>query len=380
MNTINTCHGPLHKVVVDTVPSAKPDRWTDDDEITIFSAEWEDEESVESSTHFHRHEQWALLQKRFLDRNTMLERISRTKPQLLVKSLWRREMIVRRQLTERFLLEHLDGADETWNGDSWASSQRDDDESLSDCEADVWYDACEEMPNHAPFIVADNQRGADEEPGFLQRFCETALFECCITVPSVVVFALHSLVHASMYDVIEIVAEAARLYWQEYGAIASLAIHALIFCLGFSFMRASGFLYWWLNSDDYNCIKFEFHNRLRLKDAQARFMMWVKERPRLQALLFIAGYHLCYYVVFKVYELFYNQIMSSASFHSESDAAATLTITRDQWYQWLASNEPRDDQSMSFAFAMVSALVCASFGVASYFCLGKYGFGFLTKY
>ena len=76
-------------------------------------------------------------------------------------------------------------------------------------------------------------------------------------------------------------------------------------------------LYWWLNDADYDCLKFDFHNRLRLlhfnshsKDLWTRLLYAVHYYDTVRWLVYSFGYNFCYQVAQEILEYgeyFWNQ-------------------------------------------------------------------------
>jgi len=218
-------------------------------------------------------------------RDVWLERIDAKKPTSLLRILRQREELVRK----RRMVDDADTETVT----------------LSEESATVWYDATEQEQEEVRKVA---ETEADIPCASL------LLLERHTALPAMACLVLHCLAHVALYDAVEIVAEEFRklcLWWAYPNALCLLGQ----FLAGVACMRASGYLYWWLNGTDYQCIKLDLHNRLRLGHVEARLLHWIKQRPALRAALCIVGYHLVYKVVLQVYELVYYRFVNESIYN-----------------------------------------------------------------
>ena len=72
------------------------------------------------------------------------------------------------------------------------------------------------------------------------------------------------------------------------------ALDLAVFFVGVLLLRLSSDIFWWLSDRNYDCIKFDLHNRLRLGRGDARLLVTVRERPLVRVTFFMTGFSLCY--------------------------------------------------------------------------------------
>lgn len=127
---------------------------------------------------------------------------------------------------------------------------------------------------------------------------EAMVFEIFTSVPAIFSIVFFCVAHVGIYQVFSYVIE--QLTKQFYSLNSMLSqdlINLAVFFVGFWLTRFSGYLYWFLSPSDYECVKFDFHNRLRLGKWDARCLRWVVGHDVARATLFTAGYYLCYIAV-----------------------------------------------------------------------------------
>jgi hypothetical protein len=395
------CTPVKKKVLVDRVPYTVctkdgPDEREGNSLASILSAETAEFSSEESSLPAREElgtwdQKWSNIQEQFSRRDRILERMSRTTNLALMDLIRRREMLVRRQKTELLVLQHFvvempghnDGkeavdrviaSNETDSDDGKdavdrliaCSETESDTEWESDDDAAVWHDA-RGSPDNASYLYETVAGDTKSDNTFLHRIYDVAMFEWYTTAPGIFSCGLHCLAHASLYDVIEIVFNEFRKYAERNITWVSAHTLSLFVTLvfGLALVRSSGYLYWWLNVSDYNCIKFDYHNRLRLNHWDARYLLWIKRRPILQATMFITGYHLCYKVVFHLYEQFYY------FFFNQGDQTS-------YWSSW--TEQVYGQMEYPLPLPVLMLLFCTCVCIASIWLLKWYGFAVFSKY
>jgi hypothetical protein len=238
-------------------------------------------------------------QKEFDRRDRLLERISRRKSPRFLAMIRKREALVRRLEREILMLNEVDFENTTepeilFQDDSAGSET-----------TIVWHDALD-MP---PPLETSECRSQHDSTSFHSWMYELAMMEWHITAPALMSLCIHSVAHISMYDIVDVLAEEfKKKYLRQQHNI--LLDNSILLFLGMLLVRWSGYLYWWLNDNDFSCIKLELHNRLKLGFWDAQSMLWIKRRPFFQAMSYFLGYNLCYKVAYDVYCLFYYSFFS----------------------------------------------------------------------
>jgi hypothetical protein len=374
------CTPVKKKVLVDRVPDTVctkdgPEEREGNSLASILSAETGQFSSEESSPSTREELgtwdlKWSNIQEQFSRRDRILERMSRTANPALIDLIRRREILVRRQKTELLVLQHfvveMPGRNDGKEAIDRVIASSETDSDASDGDSAVWYDARGSADN-ASYLYKTVARDTKSDNNFIHRIYDAAMFEWYTTVPGIVSCGLHCLAHASLYDVIEIAFNEFRKYAER--KITCFSAHTLslfvTLVFGVALVRSSGYLYWWLNVSDYNCIKFDYHNRLRLNHWDARYLLWIKRRPILQASMFITGYHLCYKVFYHLYEKLYY------FFFNQGDETS-------YWGSW--ADQVCSQMEYPLPLPVLMALFCMCVCIASIWLLRWYGFAVFSKY
>ncbi len=264
--------------------------------------------------------EWEALQKRCSHRDMLLRRMAKTKSPEFMKILKKRELKVRRQEFRKLFLRHLRNESLLTREDL-----KNDDESVSehqrrkrrihqpladddDTSSEIWFDTSSESVHRFsvdPSVCSSDtsySRGRD----WSSKARELALFEWHTTAPAIMSLVVHCFGHAALYDGIEVLSEEFKKYCGFYGLQRwpirpEFVALFIMFILGITLLRMSGFLYWWLNENDFLCLKFDYHNRSRLDWWDARFLLWMRRHPVCQALSYFAGYQLIFMVVNEIF-------------------------------------------------------------------------------
>jgi len=365
-------------------------------------------------------QKWLALQRSFARRDRQLDLMARVKSPAFMEIIRSREILVRQQEREMLFFRHFQDDSQVWtdeddckcSNESFSGSYEHESDAGSQGSQDdeIWFDAVG-VPD---FASLSTTRNCDLPSSLIGQFYEAAMFEWHTTLPCVLSLAVHCLAHASVYDIIEIGFEEMRKFvennipWINPDVLTTTC--TLI--LGMALIRSSGYLYWWLNDTDFSCVKFDYHNRLRLKRWDARYLLWVKRRPVLQASMFVMGYHLCYHFVFIVYAKFFNsfsilrhyaegetilpedfvssvgkamqvftELCRAELMQDEGCPTASYDFLRN--YTW-GSNEGADSIEESMALplplSLLATLFCTCVCLVSVSLLHSYGFAVFHKY
>ena len=404
---------------------------SDGDSIETLLSDSDDEYEHHLDQHLYQNgslqQQCALQQKRFDQRDRILNKLSRKRNPRLMALIRKREVIVRRQERELLLLQY---ADEEPDDDKdmknakaelkketsskhiiFSDGEGDSDSNIdSDDDSTIWHDT---RMDPVSLHFAETESGDYDDSTILNRVYEVALMELFVHIPAALSLVVHSLAHACMYDVVEIYVEEFKklvemhfpmLHWNKMNLLLS-------FSVGLLMLRLSGLLYWWLNDTDFDAIKIDFHNRYKLGCWDTKIMMWIKRRKRLRCLMYMVGYHICYKAMFDAYEQFYyyynqsDEILFGLPSNQEEDATESACnqeweeqMANDYDYLWKALNfrsferywecwaenitrDPEDTVAMyPLLGPLQSALFCGALFVACIMLLRTYGFSFFDKY
>ena len=261
------------------------------------------------------HEKRKNLEASFLLRVKMLKRVSKGKNPAYVQLLQEYEQEVRKAELEQLLSSEANNA------------KRDKLKKLISRSEELFYRNISAQPI------------PEKRKGFGRRLYDTLLFEMNTTVPAVFSLLIHGIAHAAIYECITVIVDRLRRYlghWDK--TIIDVYIYASLLVIGVCLLRLSGYLYWWLSDQDYDCAKLAFHNRARLGMLDALSMLWVKQNDALRAALFIIGYYFCY--------IFATQIQSLLFiFFDESESLLEDLPSRKYEIGFCSADPPHESQS-----------------------------------
>jgi hypothetical protein len=145
-----------------------------------------------------------------------------------------------------------------------------------------------------------------------QSILSCILFEIYVTIPSTFHLILHSLVYYAFFELVDgCVQYIYRYFHTSYSeaptdptksSFFQYWFYGGILLLGIWSMRISGYLYWWLNDIDYDCLKLDYRNRRKLGYVGARLMGKLRKHDMARMVVFMISYSLCYIVVLKIFE------------------------------------------------------------------------------
>lgn len=256
------------------------------------------------------------LEAKFKRRDRILDRISQGKNTSFINMLRRHEQIVRVDERERLVLKLLYGKKVKHNDrfnhptvQQWELKKSDEKGFASHCEDATEFASDDSRYVHLTVsredletLLESYETKSRRKISFFSTVQDVFTFELFCTIPAVFSLTLHTLLEYLFYEIACFVVSIVR---------NSLNLHEdtfifLVLLTGLSLIRMSGYLYWWLSDSDYNCVKFEFHNRLRLGKWDARLFRWMQEHVYARCFIFVLGYYFCFIAVIHFYFRFAN--------------------------------------------------------------------------
>lgn len=254
---------------------------------------------------------WKRLKEHYAARDEALKHLSRSKSHRIVTFLYEREHRVREQQREQLLMELLlnrqslvtNGQSRNYKKKVKFSGGIDELGQLDSLMREL------SKPTQQ---YGTNFQTAPTNSTWLRAITDSIIFETSVTLPAIISLLVHTLVHASVYEIIQyVVHEARKALSDSDNYLVEGYISSVLMILGLVLLRLSGYLYWWCNRADYQSVKFDFHNRQQLGLWDAQCMLWVKHREKLRAVCYILGYDLLYcgvlYIQTRLLWLFFDQ-------------------------------------------------------------------------
>eukprot|EP00978_Attheya_sp_CCMP212_P019771 scaffold55713_cov52-Attheya_sp.AAC.4 len=141
-----------------------------------------------------------------------------------------------------------------------------------------------------------HQQQAKSETGFntksfLSNIRESVLFECFNFVPGLFILFAYSVAHVSVYELMSHIFEA---YTQELKEWSEDQFYFGILGIAFILLRLSGNIFEWISDAHFACVKFDMHNRLRMRKYDARVMLWFRRHPSIQLCMNILCLYTCF--------------------------------------------------------------------------------------
>jgi len=251
-------------------------------------------------------EKWDRMHEQFARRDRLLERISRGKSEAFVRLLRRHEEEVRECDMERLRTRMA------------RQQQR---EQRQQPSTEQGTERSNENSRANP-----GDRGTDRK-GTSDRWREIVTFELGATLPATLSLIAYCVAHHGIFQATSRLCDELERAWVSYtrsvpvkgGDLTLDAMNVIVFFFGFWLMKLSGYAYFFLSGIDYNCIKFDYHNRLRLGNWDAKILSWVVRHDSVRMMLFTAGYNLCFVVA----EYFFGRFVYAA-FDDKSAVLAGL--------------------------------------------------------
>ncbi len=123
----------------------------------------------------------------------------------------------------------------------------------------------------------------------LERMRHAFIFDAQNSLPGWAIIILYCVLHSSCNYLVETVSIALTKHYANQNVVeVCCVIIALVM------LRMSGGLWDWLSDEKYERVKFDAHNRLRLGSLDARIHRWFRRRPNLQTLMNIVAFYLIY--------------------------------------------------------------------------------------
>ena len=300
----------------------------DEEEEDSVKNHFEDERRSKSvSRQLSIDQKWKEIKEEYEFRDKVLRRISNGKKSALIDLLKRHEREAKASETERLLLRILYGSEQssldTRSFDQVSTDEKEEQTQLQRDSAPAKITKSEHTEQGGPSekskksatsVSKENkskQKDVDTlNPSFSARPDKTKpklvqslgsqlydmlVFELCATIPAILSLIVHCTAHLGIYSVIDCIVDRIRLrFHSEDSTTAQNRVYLVMLALGLLLLRFSGYLYWWLNEQDYSCVKFEFHSRLRLGKWDARSLKWISERGILRSVVYTVGYYLVY--------------------------------------------------------------------------------------
>jgi len=117
-------------------------------------------------------------------------------------------------------------------------------------------------------------------------------FEFYHTIPCQIVMFLYCLAHTSIYELVSnIFLELTKNTGND------LPLHVLTLFASMLLPRLTGGVWTWANDDAYAAVKFDMHNRLRLRQLDARILRWFRRHRAIRSVVDIVSLYLQYMAV-----------------------------------------------------------------------------------
>lgn len=211
------------------------------------------------------------LKREFRRRDQLLIRITKGRSKAFARQIQERELLVRRRTLDDLLL-----LAKVWE-------RLETDALCRPFDGDV-----------APLL---NDRLCTKElQVFPRRFYNYFTFEMSTNFPAACSLLVHSIVHNTLYDGLHSCFNAISAVFAKSSKSSevNVCLFAILFILGVFLMRFTGDLCWWLSDQDYDLVKFDFHNRWRLHYWDARILSSIRVRRILRVAMYMTGYNFCW--------------------------------------------------------------------------------------
>eukprot|EP00591_Stephanopyxis_turris_P016794 CAMPEP_0195539636 /NCGR_PEP_ID=MMETSP0794_2-20130614/50159_1 /TAXON_ID=515487 /ORGANISM="Stephanopyxis turris, Strain CCMP 815" /LENGTH=676 /DNA_ID=CAMNT_0040673677 /DNA_START=144 /DNA_END=2174 /DNA_ORIENTATION=- len=124
---------------------------------------------------------------------------------------------------------------------------------------------------------------------FLATLHRHFLFEKYHSLPGMCALTMYCVAHISCYEAAASIHS--YLFRQQKNQDF---VYFATFIVGLILIRLSGSIWNWLSEERYVGVKFDMHNKLRLRDIDARFLRWIKNRPMLRSWIDVIGIYMCF--------------------------------------------------------------------------------------
>lgn len=211
-------------------------------------------------------ERWEKLREKFDRRHELLEILSEKTSGSFMRQLRQREERVRLKSFQR-LLDELEN--ET------------------------------ERRQYIPDLLAYRRLDPPRTPRWNERFRDTCVFEWHTSIPAIYCLIVHSIAHNALFEGLNAFLDALKprlASWTMSGGepISDRWFFGVVFVVGLLCLRLTGDLYWWLPDYDYDIVRYDFQNRLRIGPSFVNVTGWIRKYSILRVAIFMVGHHLCY--------------------------------------------------------------------------------------
>jgi hypothetical protein len=253
---------------------------SDDDSVVVEDHEGDDSDNDVADAFVQK---WDKLEKELTARQAHLDIIAVGKSPALIRQIRDRELQAAMHKREELLLEQLSAENKS---------------------CAVFHSSGTGANNKQAKRQADTNTATSvhetPRPALLRRFYDAVLFEVHSTGRATFALAFHCM---ALAGIVELVGELVRCFlvgarrrFVSTSEWIDICLYLLVFGVGITLVRWTGYLYWWLGDEEYDCLKFDYHNRIRLGShyANARVMWAVRQSPVLRFWLFMVGYYMVY--------------------------------------------------------------------------------------
>lgn len=243
------------------VTLARLDEWyaTEDEESS--SSEGEEEDFIE---------RWDQLEDALEKRRHHLQMVTESLNKSLKRQIWDRELQIANQKRQQLMekeVRRLDRADVK--------------ERLKKAGWDIEKIGTEEGPKTC-----------------FRRFSDWILYEVNTFLPAILGVFLHSIAMGGFFEVVETLLQkllsTVTVAFRSESTFVQSLVYVPALAIGLLALRSTGYLYWWLNDRDLDCLKIDYHNRLRLGFQGARFIHRVRSNLLVRMSVYMISYNLCY--------------------------------------------------------------------------------------
>jgi hypothetical protein len=138
-----------------------------------------------------------------------------------------------------------------------------------------------------------------------QRWLDWLIYEVNMFLPALGGLFLHSVLMGGFFEIVQCMFQKVysftTLELQSDTAATRLIVIVQLLMIGIVALRYTGYLYWWLNDRDYDCLKFDYHNRLRLGDRDAQRIHRVRSHWLVRMIVYMLSYNLIFLMVNEIY-------------------------------------------------------------------------------
>jgi hypothetical protein len=157
-------------------------------------------------------------------------------------------------------------------------------------------------------LSAGSQKDGMDNRHFLYRLYDVIIYEFNSTIPAMISAGVHCIAHIALYELMyyilhELKQILPRLIKGLPPFFVKSGFDGMLFILGAITMRSTGDLFWWCSEQDYECMQFDYPNRIRMKFWDARLMKFMRSSDVLRCTFFTLGYYLCYIGLYPFYTL-----------------------------------------------------------------------------